>query len=81
MVTTRFHGRAKYFLTFIDDFFRRTFLYTMKIKFGVLDKLNVFKDLVKIETKKKIEVIRCNGGEEYNSKNFNTFYKDNGIMK
>ncbi len=53
----------------------------MKIKFGVLDKLNVFKDLVKIETKKKIEVIRCNGGEEYNSKNFNTFYKDNGIMK
>jgi hypothetical protein len=46
-MATIFHGGAKYFLTFIDDFFRKTFLYTMKIKFGVLNKLNVFKDLVK----------------------------------
>jgi len=46
-MATIFHGGAKYFLTFIDDFFRKTFLYTMKIKFGVLDKLNVFKDLAK----------------------------------
>jgi hypothetical protein len=37
------HGRAKYFLTFIDDFSRKTFLYTMKIKFGMLDKLKVSK--------------------------------------
>jgi hypothetical protein len=37
------HGRAKYFLTFIDDFFRKTFSYTMKIKFGKFDKLKIFK--------------------------------------
>jgi hypothetical protein len=41
-----FHGGAKYFITIIDDFFRKTFFNTMKIKFGVLDKVNVFKDLV-----------------------------------
>jgi hypothetical protein len=40
------HGRAKHFLTFIDDFSRNIFLYTMKTKFGVLDKLNIFKALV-----------------------------------
>jgi len=40
---TTSHGGAKYFLTFIDDFFRKTFLYTMKTKFGVLDKLKVSK--------------------------------------
>jgi hypothetical protein len=26
------HGGVKYFLTFIDDFSRKTFLYTIKIK-------------------------------------------------
>jgi hypothetical protein len=40
-MATTFHGRAKYFLTFIDDFFGKTFLYTKKIKFGVLDKLRL----------------------------------------
>jgi hypothetical protein len=31
---------------FIDDFYKKTFLYTMKTKFGVFDKLKVFKALV-----------------------------------
>jgi hypothetical protein len=35
------HGGAKYVLTFIDDFSWKTFLYTMKIKFAMLDKLKV----------------------------------------
>jgi hypothetical protein len=35
------HGGAKYFLTFIDDFSWKTFLYTTKIKFAMLDKLKV----------------------------------------
>ncbi len=37
------HGGAKYFLTFIVDFSWKTFLYTMKIEFGMLDKLKVLK--------------------------------------
>jgi hypothetical protein len=48
-----FHGKAKYFLTFIDDLFRKTYIYTMKIKFRVLDKLKVFKILAKNQTKKR----------------------------
>jgi hypothetical protein len=32
--------------TFIDDFSKKTFIYTMKTKFGVFDKLKVFKTLV-----------------------------------
>jgi hypothetical protein len=38
--------KAKYFLTYIDDFFKKTFFYTMKIKFGVFNKLTVLKVLV-----------------------------------
>jgi len=47
----------------------------MKIKFSVFDKLKVFKALI------KIKVIICDGFGDYNSKNFNAFYKENGIVK
>jgi hypothetical protein len=40
------HGEVKYFLTFIDDLSRKTFLYTIKTKFGVFDKIKVFKSLI-----------------------------------
>lgn len=43
---TTSHGRTKYFLTLINDFLKKTFFYTMKIKFGVLDKPKVFKAMV-----------------------------------
>ncbi len=45
------HGRAKYFLTFIDDFFRKTFFYIMKIKFEVFDKFKFFKVFKTLKTK------------------------------
>jgi predicted ATP-dependent serine protease len=45
-MATSFHGREKYILTFIDDFLRKTFLDTVKNKFGVVNNLKVFKALV-----------------------------------
>jgi hypothetical protein len=38
-----FHGRTKYFLTFIDYFFRKTFLYTIKINLVCLTSLRFIK--------------------------------------
>jgi hypothetical protein len=61
-MATTFHGGAKHFLTFTDDFFRKTFFNTMKTKFGVLDNLKVIKTLVEHQTIKKIKVIICDGG-------------------
>ncbi len=52
----------------------------MKIKFGVLDKLKVFKALRETQIRKKIKAIKCGGGE-YNSKIFNTLCKENGVVK
>jgi hypothetical protein len=40
--------RAKYFLTYIDDFFKKILFYTIKTEFGVLTKLKVLKVLVEI---------------------------------
>jgi len=53
----------------------------MKTKFSVIDKLKVFKALVENQIKNKIKAIKCDGGGEYNSKNFNAFCKENDIMK
>jgi len=78
MVTS--HGKAKDFLTLIDDFFKKTFFYTMKIKLGVFDKLKVFKALIENQIRKKIKTIKCDGSEEYNFENFNTLCKENGIV-
>jgi hypothetical protein len=77
------HGGAKYFLTFINEFIGKTFLNTMKTKFGVLNKLKVFKFLIKKThvIRNKIKAIKCDGKREYTSKNFNTLCKEDGIMK
>jgi hypothetical protein len=71
-----FHGGAREFLTFIENFSKKTFFHTIKIKFSVLDKLKVFKALIKYQIRKKIKTIKCDGGGEYNFKNFNTLCKE-----
>jgi hypothetical protein len=37
--------------------------------------------LVENQIGKDIKAIKCDGNKEYNLKNFNAFYKDNGIVK
>jgi hypothetical protein len=37
------HGKVKYFLTFIDDFSKKTFFYTIKINLVCLTKLRFSK--------------------------------------
>ncbi len=53
----------------------------MKTKFGVLDKFKVFKTLVENQIGIKSKQSNCDGGGEYNIKNFNTFCKENDIVK
>ena len=58
-------GGANYFLTFIDDFSRKTFVYFLKNKSQVLEYLGEFKSLVENQNNKKIKVIRTDNGLEY----------------
>jgi len=57
--------KCKYFPTFIDNLFKNIFFYTMKTKFGVLDKFKVFKVLVEYHIENNIKAIRCDGGGKY----------------
>lgn len=57
-------GKAKYFLTFVDDYSRKTFVYFLKQKSEVLEKFKEFKAMVENQTGKKIQLFVDNVGDE-----------------
>ena len=78
---TTSHGGAKYFVTFIDDFSRKTFVYFMKQKSEVLDHFKIFKALVEKQTGFEIQKLRSDNGGEYTSKAFKQFCEQHGIER
>ena len=72
-------GKSMYYVLFIDDFSRNTWIYFLKKKFEVFDRFKEFKALVENQTEKKIKVLRTNNGGEFCSKEFEEFYKKCGI--
>jgi hypothetical protein len=72
----RFHHWVNlvYYVSFIDDFSRNTWIYFLRKKSEVFENFKEFKALVENQIEKKIKVLRIdNGGEFYlemNSKNF-----------
>ena len=49
-----------YYVFFIDDFFKKTWIYFMKNKDEVCSKFKVFKSLIENHTEKKIKTFRSN---------------------
>jgi hypothetical protein len=59
-------GKYVYYVSFIYDFSRNTWIYFLRNKFKVFDKFKEFKALVKNQTEERINVLRMdNGGELY----------------
>jgi hypothetical protein len=79
MQTESIGGRF-YFLTFIDDFSRKIWIYFLRHKSESFAKFKEFKDEVAKQRGKYVKAIRSDGGGEYNSKEFANFYKSQGII-
>ena len=73
-----FEGRH-YFLTFIDDFSRKTWVYLLKEKWEALETFKRFKALVKNQTGYKIKALRLDRGGKFTSKAFEEFCKSQDI--
>src|SRR5579871_4423166 len=73
-------GGAKYFIIFIDNKTRMTFIYLLKIKGEAFDKFKNFQALVKNQQNKKIKRIRSDNGGEFTSKKFKQYLQDYGIQ-
>ena len=54
-----------YYVSFIDDFSRKTWIYFLKKKFEVFDRFKEFKALVENQIEKRIKVLRTYNGREF----------------
>ena len=78
-MSTNSIGGARYFVTFIDDKSRKTFVYFLRTKDQVFTKFKEFRAMVQIQTGKRIKALRSDNGGEYISKNFQKYLKLSGI--
>ncbi|KAH9666242.1 Integrase catalytic domain-containing protein [Citrus sinensis] len=74
-------GGSHYFATFIDDFSRRVWVYTMRAKDEVLEIFVKWKKLVETQTGRKIKVLRSDNGGEYTSDLFLQVCQNEGIKR
>jgi hypothetical protein len=74
-------GGFLYYVIFIDDYSRKTWLYLLKTKDEVFNKFQEFKAEIENLTNKKIKTLRKDNGGEYTSKEFVAFCKSAGIRR
>ena len=71
----------EYYITFIDDYSRMTWIYFLKEKGKVFEKFKEFKALIENLSNKRIKTLRSDNSREYTSKEFEAFCKDAGIKR
>jgi transposase InsO family protein len=70
-----------YYVSFIDDYYRKNWIYFLKTKDEVFSKFKEFKALIENLSERKIKILRSDNGGEYTSKEFVNFCKDVGIKR
>jgi hypothetical protein len=70
-----------YYVSFIDDYSHKTWVYFLKSKDEVFGKFKEFKALIENLFKRKIKILRSDNGGEYTSKEFVKFCKDVEIKR
>ena len=74
-------GKNWYFITFIDDYTRMTWVYFLKERSEALEVFKKFKAMVENQSNRKIKVLRSDQGGEYISKEFEKYCDDTGIRR
>jgi hypothetical protein len=74
-------GGARYFVTFIDDFSRKVWLYALKSKDEVFETFKKWKMMIEKQTGKKIKRLRTDNDGEYTSVPFMKFCEDEVIAR
>ena len=73
-------GDKRYFITFIDDFSRFTYVYLMRNKDESFDMYKHYKTKVENQKNRKIKILRSDRGSEYFPNDFSTFCEEHGII-
>ncbi|KFD46771.1 hypothetical protein M513_12352 [Trichuris suis] len=70
---------ARYFISLIDDFSRKSFVYFLKNKTEALQKFKEFVAFIERKTSRKVKCLRTDNGQEYVNEHFAQFLTANGI--
>jgi len=74
------NNQFQYFVLFVDDFSRMTWVYFLKHKFEVPDKFYAFYQMIHTQFDKKIQVLRSDNGGEFVNKSMQEFFRENGLI-
>jgi hypothetical protein len=73
-------GESRYFVIFVDDFFRYTWIYLMKNRFEVFTIYRDFAKMIQTKYSKAIKVFRFDNAREYRQIDFFTILKHYGTI-
>ena len=79
MPITSMNG-SRYILTFIDDFSRYTWVFFLKKKSEVCEKISEMKTLIENASRLKIKILRSDNGGDYVSNDFLHIFSRSGIQ-
>jgi transposase InsO family protein len=74
-------GNFFYYVIFIDDYSRKTWIYFLKAKDEVFNNFQELKALVENISGRKIKILRLDNGGEYTSNEFKDFCRETGIKR
>jgi hypothetical protein len=80
-VRTPSKGGAQYFMSFIDDYSRKVWVYFLKNKSEAFAKFKIWKAEMENQTGRKIKCLRTDNGTEYRDGNFLKFCEEHGIKR
>ena len=78
-MSTTSNGGALYMLTFTDDLTRKTWVYFLKQKSQVIEKVKEFVEMVENESGLRVKALRSDNGGEYCNRQLDTYFKNKGI--
>ena len=80
-ITPEYFSGKKYFISFIDDYSRKTWVYFLKEKLEAFEVFKKFKILVEKVTDRHIKALRSDRGGEYTSTTFMKYCEEQGIRR
>jgi transposase InsO family protein len=80
-ITPESFSGKRYFISFIDDFSRKTWVYFLKEKSEAFEVFKKFKVMVEKSTGRHIKAVRSDRDDEYTSTAFMEYYEEQGIRR
>ena len=78
--STMTRGGKRFYITFIDDFSKYTYVYLLRTKDEAKEKFKIYKAEVESKLNKKIKKLRSDRGREYESISLSNFCEQYGII-